>query len=64
MPACQCCVQDDTDASAVKKIGLFNQVTVLLITVWVFIVAIAVEVADGSHPAAPSLSGFIRQMVG
>ena len=73
MSACTCCPEvrelptfDDVCGqvqATSKKVTLFNWVTVLLITGWVGIVTVAMQLADRNDAALLSLETFISSLL-
>ena len=79
MSACHCCDQPILDQLEIGKNerrqssqiswlslrpSLFNWITVLLVTGWVVIVAIAAELAGpDSLSAVPTLEGFLKELL-
>lgn len=68
MSACHCCQlarEFNATEEPVRKPVLFNRVTALLLTSWVGIVAVAVELAGAEQVRSlPSVELFIRSLVG
>lgn len=72
MSACTCCPPDRLEdqlkslqelPGKSRKVSLFNWVTVLLVTGWVGIVTLALQLAAEKEASMPSLESFISSLL-
>ncbi len=69
MSACVCCPETSELnvpqglKAGVRRVSLFNWLTVLLITGWVGIVTLAMQVADDSGSTLPPLETFLSTLI-